>query len=378
LPESDEILLPSEIEDDMSPTTRPLPIVACLSGDGIGPEVMAEAGRVIDAASELFGIRVRQVHLPFGGDAIDKHGDPFPAHVRAAVKASDAVLLGAVGGPRWDSAVRRPEEGLLGLRKELDAYANLRPVRHADIDLIVVRELTGGLYFGKKSLEENAASDECRYTREQIERVARWAFKLARRRDGRVVSVDKANVLSTSKLWRRVVTELQATEFEEIRLTHELVDSFAMNLATKPQAYDVILTENLFGDILSDLAAAVGGGLGLAPSASLGSEPPGIFEPVHGSAPDIAGQGAANPIAMILSVGMMFTYGLGRRDIGRAVTAAVDQVLAEGTATADQVSGGRAYATWEVGQAVCRALADHAHGSGEFAGNPYREAIARG
>src|SRR5205823_2509058 len=314
---------------------------------------MAEAGRVIETVSTLFGIRVRQVHLPFGGDAIDKHGDPFPSHVRSAVKASDAVLLGAVGGPRWDGSRVRPEAGLLGLRKELDTYANLRPVRHGAIDLMVVRELTGGLYFGKQTLEQDVASDECRYTREQIERVARWGFRLARRRGG------------------RVVTELHASEFEEIRLTHELVDSFAMNLATRPQDYDVVLTENLFGDILSDLAAAVGGGLGLAPSASLGSEPPGIFEPVHGSAPDIAGQGEANPIAMILSVGLMFTYGLGRRDIGRAIGAAVDQVLAEVTATADQVTGRRAYASWEVGHAVCRALADHASGASEFAENPY-------
>ncbi len=362
----------------MTSSTRPVPIVACLAGDGIGPEVMAEAGRVIDAACELFGTRVRQVHLPFGGEAIDKHGDPFPAHVRAAVKASDAVLLGAVGGPRWDGSVRRPEEGLLALRKELDAFANLRPVRHRQVDLMVVRELTGGLYFGRKELGDDSATDVCSYSRGQIERVARWAFKLARRRDGRVVSVDKANVLATSKLWRRVVTELHAAEYEELRLSHELVDSFAMNLATKPERYDVILTENLFGDILSDLAAAVGGGLGLAPSASLGSEPPGIFEPVHGSAPDIAGQGEANPIAMILSVAMMFTFGLGRRDIGRAVTAAVDQVLAQGISTADQVTGGRAYATWEVGQAVCDALAHHATGGAEFAENPFREVVAGG
>src|SRR5436305_12959758 len=206
----------------MSPTTRPLPIVACLSGDGIGPEVMAEAGRVIDAASELFGIRVRQVHLPFGGDAIEKHGDPFPAQVRAAGKASDAVLLGAVGGPRWDGAVRRPEQGLLDLRKELDAFANLRPVRHADIDLMVVRELTGGLYFGAKTLEPDRAVDMCTYDRPQIERVARWAFRLARRRSGRVVSVDKQNVLATSKLWRRVVSELHTTEYPDVELTHEL------------------------------------------------------------------------------------------------------------------------------------------------------------
>ena len=358
--------------------TRPVPIVACLSGDGIGPEVMAEAGRVIDTAGELFGFRLRQVHLPFGGDAIDKHGDPFPSHVRAAVKASDSVLLGAVGGPRWETSPRRPEQGLLELRRELDTYANLRPVRHGDIDLMVVRELTGGLYFGRKELGDDNAMDVCSYTREQIERVSRWAFRLARRRSGRVVSVDKANVLATSKLWRRVVTELHEQEFPEMALTHELVDSFAMNLATRPGAYDVILTENMFGDILSDLAAAVGGGLGLAPSASIGTEPPGIFEPVHGSAPDIAGQGEANPIAMILSVGLMFTHGLARRDVGRAITAAVDEVLAGGISTADQISGGRAYATWEVGQAVCEALKHHATGGAEFERNPYREVAARG
>ena len=358
--------------------TRPVPIVACLAGDGIGPEVMAEAGRVIDTAGELFGFRVRQVHLPFGGDAIDKHGDPFPSHVRAAVKASDSVLLGAVGGPRWETSPRRPEQGLLELRRELDTYANLRPVRHGDIDLMVVRELTGGLYFGRKELGDDNALDVCSYTREQVERVSRWAFRLARRRSGRVVSVDKANVLATSKLWRRVVTELHEQEFPEMALTHELVDSFAMNLATRPQAYDVILNENMFGDILSDLAAAVGGGLGLAPSASIGTEPPGIFEPVHGSAPDIAGQGEANPIAMILSVGLMFTHGLARRDVGRAITAAVDEVLAGGISTADQISGGRAYATWEVGQAVCEALKHHATGGAEFERNPYREVAARG
>ena len=251
--------------------TRPTPIVACLAGDGIGPEVMAEAGRVIETVSDLFGIRIRQVHLPFGGEAIDRHNDPFPSHVRAAVKASDAVLLGAVGGPRWSSSPRRPEQGLLDLRKELDAFANLRPVRHADIDLMVVRELTGGLYFGAKTLEADRAMDMCTYDRPQIERVARWAFRLARRRSGRVVSVDKQNVLATSKLWRRVVSDVHAAEYADVELTHELVDSFAMNLATRPQRFDVILTENLFGDILSDLAAAVGGGLGIAPSASLGA-----------------------------------------------------------------------------------------------------------
>ena len=245
---------------------------------------------------------------------------------------------------------------------------------------MVVRELTGGLYFGAKTLEDDVASDECTYTRTQVERVTRWAFKLARRRDGRVVSVDKANVLATSKLWRRVVSELHEAEYEEIRLTHELVDSFAMNLATKPETYDVILTENLFGDILSDLAAAVGGGLGLAPSASLGSaKPPGIFEPVHGSAPDIAGQGEANPIAMILSVSMMFTHGLGRRDIGRAIMGAGGRGAAPGHL--DRRPG--------LGRPRLRDLGGRPGGvrctrpplewcSGVRSRNPYGEVIARG
>ena len=286
--------------------------------------------------------RVNRVELPFGGVAIDQFGDPFPPDVVAAVKASDAVLLGAVGGPQWDDPVVRPEKGLLGLRKELDTFANIRPVRQGDIDLVVVRELTGGLYFGEKTLNEDDASDLCSYSRAQIERVARWAFRLARERDGRLVSVDKQNVLSTSKLWRRVVTELHAAEAPELELTHELVDSFAMNLAVTPERYDVILTENLFGDIISDLSAAVTGGLGLAPSASLGAQAPGIYEPVHGSAPDIAGTGQANPVAMILSLGMMFSYGLDRPDIGAAITAATSAVRDQGIVTADQAAGGRA------------------------------------
>ncbi len=362
----------------MTTTPRPIPIVACLAGDGVGPEVMAEAGRVIDTVGELHGLRVRQVHLPFGGEAIDRHNDPFPTHVREAVRSSDAVLLGAVGGPRWESSPVRPEQGLLALRKELDTFANLRPVRQGDTDLVVVRELTGGLYFGEKSLAEDSASDLCTYSREQIERVTRWAFTTARGRGGRIVSVDKANVLATSKLWRRVVTELHAAEAPELELTHELVDSFAMNLATSPERYDVILTENLFGDILSDLSAAVTGGLGLAPSASLSNDGPGIFEPVHGSAPDIAGHAAANPIAMILSVGMMFTYGLDRPDIGRSIVAATDAVLARGIATADQIHGGRVYTTWEVGQAVCAELSQHPTAGAEFADAPYSEPIVHG
>ena len=244
---------------------------------------------------------------------------------------------------------------------------------------MVVRELTGGLYFGGKQLEDDRASDTCTYTREQIERVAplgvppRPAPKRSRRLGGQG---ERARDLQAVAARRHRAARGRVRGARSC--THELVDSFAMNLATRPQDYDVILTENLFGDILSDLAAAVGGGLGLAPSASLGNEPPGIFEPVHGSAPDIAGQGEANPIAMILSVGLMFTYGLGRRDVGRAITAAVDEVLAAGISTADQVAGGRAYATWEVGQAVCEALSHHSSGGAEFERNPYGEVAARG
>jgi 3-isopropylmalate dehydrogenase len=374
--------------------------LAVIPGDGVGPEVTAAARTVLDAAGAAFGFDVAWTELTVGGAAIDAFGVPIRDEDLDTCRSSDAVLLGAVGGPRWDdpAAAVRPEQALFALRGGLGLFANLRPVSVSPalvpssplrpevldgVDLLIVRELTSGLYFGRPS-EERATSggrvavDTLWYTEQEIARVVHLAFELARTRRRRVTQVDKANVLATSRLWRRVVSELQAAEYEDIRLSHELVDSFAMNLATHAQRYDVILTENLFGDILSDLAAAVGGGLGLAPSASLAAQPPGIFEPVHGSAPDIAGQGEANPIAMILSVAMMFTYGLGRRDVGRAITAAVDSVRADGVATADQVSGGRAYATWEVGQAVCDALAHHSSGGAEFADHPYAEAGARG
>jgi 3-isopropylmalate dehydrogenase len=298
-------------------------LVACLPGDGIGPEVLVQAVRVL----AQLPVEVETVELPFGGAAIDATGEPLPAATLEACRASRAVLLGAVGGPKWDGASIRPEAGLLGLRKELDVYANLRPARHGAVDLVVVRELVGGLYFGARGVrEDGTVFDTCEYHPTQVERIARRAFELARSRSRQLVSVDKANVLDTSKLWRRVVTEV-AAEYPDVELRHALVDSFAMEVATAADRIDVVVTENMFGDILSDLAAAVTGGLGLAASASLGDAGPGIFEPVHGSAPDIAGTGAANPAAMLRSLALMLEHALGRPDLAQALEQSVDEVL---------------------------------------------------
>jgi 3-isopropylmalate dehydrogenase len=284
-------------------------LIVSLPGDGIGPEVAAQAVRVL----EQLPLDVEVVSLPFGGAAIDEVGDPLPAATLAACLEARGVLLGAVGGPRWDGGAVRPEAGLMGLRKALDVYANLRPATSADVDLLIVRELVGGLYFGRRGvLADGTVFDTCEYHPSQVERIARRAFELARGRNGSLVSVDKANVLETSRLWRRVVTEV-AADYPEIELRHALVDSAAMELVTNPDRFDVIVTENTFGDILSDVAAAVTGGLGLAASASLGDAGPGIFEPVHGSAPDIAGQQKANPVAAILSAAMMLEF-LGETD----------------------------------------------------------------
>jgi 3-isopropylmalate dehydrogenase len=295
-------------------------VIACLPGDGIGPEVTAEALRVL---REL-PVEVEVAELPFGGVAIDETGEPLPASTLDACRSSAAVLLGAVGGPKWDAGGPRPEAGLLGLRKELDVYANLRPARH----LLVVRELVGGLYFGARGVrEDGTVFDTCEYHPAQVERIARRAFELARARRGRLVSVDKANVLDTSRLWRRVVSEL-AADYPDVELRHALVDSFAIEIAVDNELLDVVVTENMFGDILSDLAAGVTGGLGLAASASLGDDGPGIFEPVHGSAPDIAGTGAANPAAMLRSLALLLEHALARPDLARAVDDAVDEALA--------------------------------------------------
>jgi 3-isopropylmalate dehydrogenase len=324
-------------------------LIACLPGDGIGPEVLGQALRVL----ELLPVEVETVELPFGGAAIDAAGEPLPAETLDACRASRAVLLGAVGGPKWDAAPVRPEAGLLGLRKELDVYANLRPARQGAIDLIVVRELVGGLYFGARGVrEDGTVFDTCEYHPSQVERIARRAFELARSRSRRLVSVDKANVLDTSRLWRRVLSEV-AADYPDVELRHALVDSFAMEIATSADRVDVVVTENMFGDILSDLAAAVTGGLGLAASASLGDAGPGIFEPVHGSAPDIAGTGAANPAAMLRSLALLLEHALGRPDLAAALEQTVDDVLLSHP-TADV--GGTATTT-EFGDAVLATLA---------------------
>jgi 3-isopropylmalate dehydrogenase len=319
--------------------------IVTLPGDGIGPEVMGPALEVLAAVCE---VEVEE-HL-FGGASIDRHGSALTDEVLAACAGADAVLLAAVGGPRWDTtdpSRPRPEQGLLGLRKGLGLYANLRPVRAiealygasplreeriAGTDLLVVRELTGGIYFGAKTRTETTASDLCEYSTMEIERIARVAFRAARTR---VTSVDKANVLETSRLWREVLTRVGAQEFPEIALEHLLVDNAAMALVSEPTRFEVIVTENMFGDILSDEAAIITGSIGMLPSASLGGEGPGLFEPVHGSAPDIAGQGIANPLAMFLSVALLLRYGLANEAGAAAVESAVDRVLAEGLRTRD-------------------------------------------
>ena len=317
--------------------------VAVLPGDGIGPEVAAEATRVLDA------LGIAHTEHPFGGNAILEQGTPLPDETLAACRKADAVLLAAVGLPELEGQAVRPEQGLLGLRRELGVYANLRPARAEGIDLVIVRELVGGLYFGEKGTREDGTwFDTCEYTRPEVERIARRAFAIARERGGRLTSVDKVNVLHTSRLWRDVVTEIGADEYPDVPLDHALVDSFAMTIVNAPETIDVVVTENTFGDILSDVAAAVTGGLGLAASASLGDQGPGLFEPVHGSAPQIAGRGSANPAAMLRSVALMLRHALGRPDDASALELAVDETLA-GVKTADL--GGTA-TTREVGDAV--------------------------
>jgi 3-isopropylmalate dehydrogenase len=322
------------------------PRIVTLPGDGIGPEVMAPALEVLRAVTQVDA----EEHV-FGGAAIDAHGIALTDETLAACRTSDAVLLAAVGGPKWDTTdpnKPRPEQGLLGLRKGLGLYANLRPVRPVPAlydasplkreiiegtNLLVVRELTGGIYFGEKRRDADSASDECVYTVAEIERIARVGFRAAQ---SRVTSVDKANVLETSRLWRETVRRLHAEEFPNIELEHVLVDNAAMQLIANPRHFDVIVTENMFGDILSDEAAMLTGSIGMLPSASLG-EPgaPGLFEPVHGSAPDIAGRGIANPLAMFGSVALLLRHGLGLEPQAAAVESAIDRALAEGLRTAD-------------------------------------------
>jgi 3-isopropylmalate dehydrogenase len=348
--------------------------ILVLAGDGIGPEVTAEGTRVLRAVGAKFGHTFTLTDGLLGGIAIDRTGTPIPAETLALAHASDAVLLGAVGGPKWDnpSADVRPEQGLFAIRKELGLYANLRPVTvHPKlmnaspirpeilkgVDLLVVRELIGGIYFGEKKREADWASDVCAYSGDEVRRVVRRACELARGRRKKLTSVDKANVLESSRLWRRVTDELVRREYPDLQLEHVLVDACSMYLARRPASFDVIVTDNMFGDILTDEASVLAGSMGLLPSASLGDGPRGLYEPIHGSAPDIAGRGIANPYATILSVAMLLRYSLGLEKEALAVESAVSAAIDRGVLTADVVpAGAPAATTVQAGQAVLEAL----------------------
>jgi 3-isopropylmalate dehydrogenase len=354
------------------------PHIVLLPGDGIGPEIVGASRRLLEALGE-FEFEERLL----GGCSIDAHGTALTDEVLDACRSADAVLLGAVGGPKWDTtdpSAPRPEQGLLGLRKGMGLYANLRPVRPspalvgasplreeriAGTDLLVVRELTGGIYFGASGRDGDSAYDTCEYSAAEVERIARVGFEAALRRaessdcGPRVTSVDKANVLETSRLWREVVGRV-ASDYPDVELDHLLVDNAAMQLVSRPAEFDVIVTENLFGDILSDESAMLTGSLGMLPSASLGADgEPGLFEPVHGSAPDIAGQGVANPLATFLSVAMMLRHGLDRPDDATRIETAVDTVLDQGLRTPDLAAANEpSVGTEEITAAVLNQLSD--------------------
>jgi len=351
--------------------------IAILAGDGIGPEVVAEAEKVLKKTEELFGYRFEKEHGLFGGIAIDQKGTPLPQETLELCKKSDAVLLGAVGGPKWDNNPKelRPETGLLGIRKALGLFSNIRPAYIFDClkeastlkpevldgtDLIVVRELTGGIYFGDKYRRETEngqeAVDTCVYNVREVERIVRQAFEIARTRRKKLASVDKANVLETSRLWRETVNRI-ATDYPDVELEHILVDNCAMQLLRRPASFDVIVTENMFGDILSDEAAMLTGSIGMLSSASLGEGSFGLYEPVHGSAPDIAGQGIANPIATILSVALMFRLSFGYHDAADSIDRAVRAVLDAGHRTSDiAVDKSKAIGTSEMGDLIVAAM----------------------
>jgi 3-isopropylmalate dehydrogenase len=323
--------------------------VVLLPGDGIGPEVVAEAAKALVAIAP----EVETSEHLIGGAAIAREGEALPAATLAACREADAVLMGAVGSGDYSWTTSNAEDGMFALRRELDVYANVRPFRTEEIDLLIVRELVGGLYFGARGVrEDGTVFDTCEYRPDQVDRVLRRGFELARARRGRLTSVDKANVLATSRLWRERAIEL-AADYPEVELDHLLVDTAAMRLVQAPESFDVIVTENTFGDILSDIAAALAGGLGLAASASLGDDGPGLFEPVHGTAPDIAGKGVANPTAAIRSTAMLLDHGLGLVCEAARLDAALDRVAAT-VLTPDQ--GGTA-TTAEFGDAVVAALA---------------------
>jgi 3-isopropylmalate dehydrogenase len=347
--------------------------IVVLPGDGIGPEITDQATRVLARVAEVFGHEFQfQSHL-IGGIAIDETGDPLPEPSLAACRQSDAILLGAVGGPKWDdpSAATRPEAGLLRIRKELGLFANLRPIKLFDelaaasplrpeiirgTDILFFRELTGGIYFGasdrRGSGDDETASQAMVYTSAEVERIVRLAAQAARGRDNRLTSVDKANVLEPSRLWRQTAARVMAEEFPDVQYDVVLVDAMAMHLINRPADFDVVVTGNMFGDILTDEASMLPGSLGMLPSASLGSEGPGLYEPIHGSAPDIAGQGIANPLATILAAAMLLRHSLGLESEAAAIETAVSSVLASGLRTADLARGADSVGTDAMGQAV--------------------------
>ena len=351
--------------------------IVVLPGDGVGPEVVREGVNILSVVAETFGHTFAMDVHPIGGAAIDAVGTPLPLATLTACREADAVLLGAIGEPKWSdpTAVIRPEQGLLGLREGLGLYANLRPVRLPPAltsasplkperidgtDLVVVRELTGGIYFGPRQEggSDGLAFDTMRYTEPEIARIAHVAFRLAGKRRGLVTSIDKANVLASGRLWRRVVTDV-GTKYPDIRLEHLLVDAAEMHMLRRASDFDVLLTPNLFGDILSDEASMLTGSLGMLPSASLGDGGGGLYEPIHGSAPDIAGQGIANPIGTILSVALLLRHSLGLTDAAAAVERAVDRVLDAGHRTPDLASSsGSAIGTTEMGNRVATAVAE--------------------
>jgi 3-isopropylmalate dehydrogenase len=349
--------------------------IAVLPGDGVGPEVIDEAVRCLARIAALFDHEFALAPADFGGVAIDAHADPLPQETLELCLGADAVLLGAVGGPRWSapSAKVRPEQGLLRLRRELGVYANLRPVRvHPalvdassikpeylrDVDFIFVRELTGGIYFGAKERTAERASDLCTYTVAEIERVVRVAGHLARGRRRKLTSIDKSNVLETSRLWREVCTRVMQEEFADIEIAHMLVDAAAMHLIRRPRDFDVLVTENMFGDILTDEASMLCGSLGLLPSASIGAGRRGLFEPIHGSAPDIAGRGIANPYGAILSAALLLRHSLALNSEALALESAVHRALTEGARTADIAAPhARTLSTREAGTAVLERIA---------------------
>ncbi|MGF1509380.1 MAG: 3-isopropylmalate dehydrogenase [Myxococcota bacterium] len=326
-----------------------------LPGDGIGPEVVHAAWQVLEKVASRFGVMVEGTEHRIGGEALDADGSPLPTRTLDACRVSDAILLGAVGGPRWDKAPVRPERGLLDLRKALGLYLNLRPVKPIreivatasplkleyldDVDMVILRELTGGLYFSqpkeRRLIEgERSAVDTLEYRESEIRRVAERAFQLARTRRKRVTSVDKANVLESSRLWREVVEEVHSN-YTDVALEHQLVDSMAMRLITHARSFDVVLTSNMFGDILTDEAAVLGGSLGVLPSASIGDDRGALYEPIHGSAPDLVGSGKANPMATILSVALLFRHSIGLENAARQIESGVVQTIRSGVMTPD-------------------------------------------